>query len=369
MAMSDISTMAHEGIPVVLVCREGSPVHAAAMRNPKIEVYPLKQGPGNHLDWTFIKSLRQILKKTQANLVHINNHQLLWNLLPALWGMRHVSVISNRQSFAERSFRNFFKFPLYRRLDYMVVLSELIKSSVLSAIPIHEKKIRMINLGLDFTRFDPKKVNAPEARKKWGANKDTIVIGCVGRMSPEVGQDTFLKAAAGLMKYSDWKMKFVLVSEDPIEESEEYIQELKQLVEQFHLQDVVHFASLEDNLPEMMASFDIFVMVGKEEVAGLGALEALAMERPVVLSRVAGAEEVVGYGRYGLLVRPGDAFDLQRNILTLLENPSTRLTMGSEGRKHVLNRFDKGMRYKKMLELYEKCLKRRYMKRAPSSAS
>lgn len=366
-AMSDMVDMVNIGIPMSLMCLEGSPVHAAALRHPGINVHPFNHRPRKRFDWGFVRTLRRFVEEVGANVVHINDPKLLWYLVPALIKRPDISIISSRHTVYEPSLSDLVRTLFLRRLDYMIVLSESIRNGVLAQRIISEKKVKVINLGLDFSRFDPTKSDGSLIRKSWDADKDTIVIGSVGRLVPEVGQDTFIKAAAGLMKYHDWKMRFVIVGEEPLVASEEYVQSLRELVRQFHMEDIVTFASLGDNLPDVMSAFDIFVMPGREEVPGLGALEALAMERPVVLSNVVGAEDIVGHHKeYGLLVRPEDAFDLQSKILNLLENPSQRLSMGQNGRTHVLRNFDKRTRFEKSIDLYERCLKRRYARQERS---
>lgn len=368
-AMSDMADMAAAEISIHLLCLKGSPVHAAALRYPSIKVHPIDHRPRKRFDWGFVLALRTVIEDVQANIIHINEEKLLWYLEPALFRRADVSILSNRHALAEPSFTDSLRSLFLRRLDYMIVLSESVQAGVLAKRIISDKKVKVINLGLDFTRFDPSKADGTVIRRQWDADKDTIVIGSVGRLVPEVGQDTFLKAAAGLLKYHDWKMKFVIVGEDPLVASEEYVAALKELVRQFHMDDIVTFASLGDNLPDVMAAFDIFVMPGSEEVPGLGALEALAMERPVVLSNVIGAEDIVGRNKeYGLLVRPEDAFDLQTKILTLLENPSQRLSMGVNGRKHVLANFDRRTRFLKTIDLYERCIRRRYARQERSQS-
>lgn len=362
-AMSDMIDLASAGIPITLLCLEGSPVHAAALRHLRIKVHPLVHRPKRNFEWSFVRVLRGVIEEVGANIVHINDEGMLWYLVPALFRRPDISVVSSRHAVAERGFQDFFASLLLRRLDYMIVLSESIRRSLLARRMIAEKKVKVINLGLDFSRFDPSRTNGGALRKSWGADKDTVVIGSVGRLVPEVGQDTFLKAAAGLLKYHDWKMRFVIVGEDPIVASEEYVNALRELVRQFHMDEVVTFSSLGDNLPEVMSGFDVFVMPGREEVPGLGALEALAMERPVVLSNITGAEEIVGNKEHGLLVRPEDAFDLQTKILNLLENPSQRLAMGANGRNHVLRHFDKRTRFERSLDIYERCLRRRFARK------
>lgn len=363
-AMSDMVDMVNADIPISLVCLEGSPVHAAALRHPRIKVHAMSHAARGRIDWPFVRHLRQLITEHGANIIHVNDEKLLWYLEPALLNRPDVSIIASRHTPAERSIFDYLRSFILRRLDYMVVLSESVRESVMAKNIISEKKVKVINLGLDFTRFDPERANGKAMRESWGADKDTIVIGSVGRLVPEVGQDTFLKAAAGLMKYHQWKMRFVIVGEEPLVASEEYVASLKELVRQFHMDEFVTFGSLGDNLPEVMSAFDIFVMPGREEVPGLGALEALAMERPVVLSNVVGAEEIVGRRKeYGLLVRPEDAFDLQAKILNLLENPSQRLSMGVNGRQHVLRHFDKKTRFLRSLDVYERCIKRRFARR------
>ena len=360
-AMSDMVDMANADIPITLLCFEGSPVHAAALRHPRLKVYAIPSLTPSRFDWTFIRELRAKVEEVGANIVHINDERLLWHLRFALMRRPDVSIIVNRHALAERRYvYDVFRALLLRRLDYMIVLSESIKGGLLIKRIIPEKRVKVINLGLDFSRFDPAKSNGRAVRAAWGVDDDTIVIGSVGRLVPEVGQDTFLKAAAGLLKYHQWKVRFVIIGEEPLVASEEYVTHLKELVRQFHMEDVVTFGSLGDNLPDVMAAFDVFVMPGREEVPGLGALEALAMERPVVLSNVVGAEDIVGEREFGLLVRPEDAFDLQTQILYLLQNPGRRSAMGTNGRHHVLKNFDKKTRFLKSEDLYERCIKRRF---------
>jgi glycosyltransferase involved in cell wall biosynthesis len=363
-AMSDVVELAHEKIPVSLMCIEGSPVHAAALRHPHLKVYPVTHVSRGRFDFPFTRALKKLIEEDGAKIVHINDEFLLWHLVPALRGKKDVSIIASRHIPMSRSLWasgwGWAKAVLLRRLDYMIVLNERIRDSVLGRGIVSEKKVKIIHLGLDFSRFDPDKVSNEKLRREWGADSETIVIGSVGRLVPEVGQDTFLKAAAGLLKHQqDYKLRFVIVGEDPLVASEEYIESLKELVRVFHMEDIVTFASLQDNLPQVMAAFDIFVMPGREEVPGLGALEALAMERSVVLSNTVGAEEIVGRKQFGLLVSPDNAFDLQAKVLNLLENPDVRVAMGKRGRAHVLKYFDKQTRFRRSYDIYERCIKRR----------
>ncbi len=360
-AIMDMADLAREGVNVTLICLENSPIHAAALRNPQIQVIPLKHKI-NRFDLVFINFLRGKIKEWGTNIIHIKDEKLLWSVVPALVGHPEISVIGIRHAPVENKIKKWMRAPLLGRFDFITVLSETVRQSVIKNTPVRDKKVKVINLGLDFSRFDPQKVPAQNMREKWGVDNDTVVIGSVGRIDQALGHDTFIKAAAGLLKFKDRKIKFVFVGEEPLVNTDEYMDELKALMGLFHIDEKnVLFTYLGDNLPEVMAAFDIYVMPGREEVPGLGALEALAMEKPVVLSRIAGSRDIVGINQeFGLLVRTEDAFDLQQKIIMLLDNPSLRMNMGVNGRKFVLRHFDKNIRFIRTLEMYEKCLRRRF---------
>jgi glycosyltransferase involved in cell wall biosynthesis len=364
--LSDIVELAKNGIPVQLVCLENSPVHAAALRNAQegagISIVALAGGPKHIWDFSFSKHLRRIIFETKSNIVHFNDDFLLLFLRMALRGNKEVSLIQNKNTISAGGFLRALRSFGYRRVDYMMVLSETVRKGLIQAYAIPERKIKVVNLGIDFTKFNLDQADPKKIRDQWGADKDTTVVGTVGQMVENSGLTTFIKAAATLLRVPDRKMYFVLVSEDEVVESDTYIEELRDLTKQFHIEDKVLICSLGDklSLPDAISAFDIYVTVGVEDVPGLGALEALAMQRPAVLSNNPGAEDIVGNKKFGLLVRRNDAFDLQQKILNLLENPSLRLTMGSAGRQNTLKHYDKQIRLLRTLDIYEKCIKRRY---------
>jgi len=92
-------------------------------------------------------------------------------------------------------------------------------------------------------------------------------------------------------------------------------------------------------VPELLRNVDIFVMPSIREEFGVAAVEAQAMEIPVISTRVGGVPEVVLDGETGILVEPGDSEQLAQAILALIENPALRRQMGKRGREHVLANY------------------------------
>ncbi|MGE4232765.1 MAG: glycosyltransferase family 4 protein [Bacteriovoracia bacterium] len=365
-AMADIVDMAQAGCGVAVACPEGSPTHAAIMRHQDIKVFSFSPDASAR---DLRRIFNEIVDSIKPNILHLHDESLVWTLSVELRKHQEISVLVNRHVPTEKRFFLDLIASFYlTRLDYMIALSENVRQSVFASFAIPRKKVKVINLGLDFARFDPEKVSGKKMRASWDADKDTIVVGTVGRLSEELGQDTFIKAAVGLLKsaarHKDRKLKFVVVGEEPLGDpkTEKTLEDLKKLVGLFNIEEFVVFTTLGENLPEVMAGFDVFVMAGREEVPGLGALEALAMQCAVVISSGPGAREIVGDQKYGLLVKNKDAFDLAQKIQQLLENPSQRIEMGTQGRTYVLKHYDKRTRSSKLFDIYEKCLKRRFIR-------
>lgn len=359
-AAQDSLALGDAGLRTRALVLEGSPLHESLAHHQEVEVHPIQFTPRNYFDFKLKKELRRF-QHEGINIFHTHQPSMLGSITP--WFLREPEVVllASRHILNDHSKKNPFHAMIYRRLDALIVMSEMLKKNVLETHPLRERQLKVIRLGLDFSRFDPDKMDATQQRTEWGADEDTIVIGLVGRIDRAKGQGTFIKAAAGLMKKlrKGEKLKFVIVGEETLGSSDQYLKELREMVAQFGIENEVVFAGFKENIPEIMRAFDVFVMPSRQEAFGLVAIEAMAMECPIVISRGGSASEIVGEEEYGLLVRPEDAFDLQRQLRHLLDNPMKRIGMGQKGREHVMKDYDKKVRIRRTLELYERALRMR----------
>ncbi len=359
-AATDVQELADQGLEVRMLCLEGSPIHEHLTKQAKVETLPIDFTPRNSFDL----NIRAILKRLIAdgvNVVHLHQPSLLGSFSPWLWRDRSTALFATRHIMNNHLKTDFYHRAIYARLDALLAISETVKENILLTHGIKETRVKVVNLGLDFNRFDPKRVNAREQRARWLADDDTTVIGLVGRIDPAKGQATFIRAAAAFQKSQrpGEKVKFVIVGEETLGSVARHLDELKAMVAQFRLEDTVFFAGYQENIPEVMRAFDLFVMPSRQEAFGLVAIEALAMECPIIISKSGSAEEIVGKEEYGLMVRPDDAYDLQAKIRLLLDQPELRKSMGRLGREHVMRNYDRKGRLLQTLTLYERALRRR----------
>jgi glycosyltransferase involved in cell wall biosynthesis len=94
-----------------------------------------------------------------------------------------------------------------------------------------------------------------------------------------------------------------------------------------------------EQVPDVLGELDIFAMPSTAEGFGVAALEAQAMELPVVASRVHGIPDVVQHERTGILVTPGDDDRLAAAIRRLVEDKELRRELGQAGREFVEERY------------------------------
>ena len=348
------------GLKVRVLCLEGSPLHEYLVHRKEVVVLPLNFRPRDNFDLKMRAELYRLIDEG-TNVVHAHQTSLLGSISPWLWGRHRVCLFASRHIMNKHDKRNFFHRAIYGRIDYLIVMSQALRENVMNTHPLRERQVKVVNLGLDFDRFDPDKVDPKKQRALWGADDDTVVIGMVGRIDPAKGQATFIKAAAGLLKRlrEDEKLKFIIVGEETLGSSSAHLEELKEMVTQFHLEDHVVFAGYQENIPEVMRAFDIFVMPSRQEAFGLVAIEAMAMECPIVISRGGSASEIVGDEEFGRIMRPEDAFDLQRHLRFLLDSPMERIQMGQAARAHVIKHYDRKVRLGMTLALYERAMRKR----------
>jgi glycosyltransferase involved in cell wall biosynthesis len=114
----------------------------------------------------------------------------------------------------------------------------------------------------------------------------------------------------------------------------------------------VFLLGLRKDVPNVIASLDLFVLPTLEEALGTAFLEAMAMEKPVVGTRVGGVGEVIEDGVNGHLVPPENPATLARAIVDILRDREKGRRMGIEGRKIVQEKYTVEVMCAKMSSLY-----------------
>lgn len=115
--------------------------------------------------------------------------------------------------------------------------------------------------------------------------------------------------------------------------------ELQSLIDQLHLSEKVHLLGNRQDVPDLMAGADLFVISSRSEGMPVALLEAMSFGLPVVATRVGGIAEVLEDRAQGILVPPEDPGELAKAILELLRNPDLRSSMGKSAQRRIEEKY------------------------------
>lgn len=206
------------------------------------------------------------------------------------------------------------------------------------------EQYRVIHNGIDPEAFRPR----PAARVPELPGRGPV-IGTVGSLTREKGMDLLLAAASRLRPCRP-DLRLCVVG-DGVER-----QRLERQVRASGLQDTVFFAGAQADVRPWLASADVFALASRAEGLPGAMLEAMAMERPVVATRVGGIPEAAVDGVSGLLVPPEDPEALAVALERLLADAPLRERMGREGRQRVCAEFTVARMVERVAEEYERLL-------------
>jgi glycosyltransferase involved in cell wall biosynthesis len=216
-------------------------------------------------------------------------------------------------------------------------------------------KKETVHNGIDLAHFDSE-VDGGKIRSEFKVSKDTKLIGTVGHLAPLKGFEELIEATTKVTR-EGFNIKLAIVGEAIYPNSQIYKQNLLSLVYSKGLKDKIIFTGYRENIPELLASFDLFVLPSRSEGFGRVNLEAMAMGKPVVSTNVGGIPEVVLDGVTGILVAPGNPKDLAHGILRMLSDSHLRESMGQEGRRRVEEHFTLQAHVQRIERIYAEVLK------------
>lgn len=302
-----------------------------------VDCLALHKRPGH--DLRMLWRLWQLFRSLRPMIVHSRNLAALDAQIPAwLAGVpvrvhgehgRDVHDLdgkSRKYQWLRRGFR-----PL---IHSYVPLSRDLEQYLHGSVGVPSERIRLICNGVDTERFHPVG-DRPELLPAGFTGAGTLVIGTVGRLEPVKDQLTLVKAFIELVRReaAGGKLRLVLVGEGSLREP------LEALLAESGLGHQVWLAGARDDVPELMAAMDLFVLPSLAEGISNTILEAMACGLPVIATRVGGNAELVEEGRTGCLVEREDPVAMAAALAGYVHDSQKRLEHGAAARRRIEDQF------------------------------
>jgi len=175
---------------------------------------------------------------------------------------------------------------------------------------------------------------ACDAKAALGLDPRRPVVGTIGRLERRKGHDHFLIAAHAMLALANGlRPQILIVGDGPLRP------ELTRQAAALGMAESVRFTGEIADVRVPLAAMDVFVLPSRAEGMSNALLEAMAARRPVVATAVGGTREVLDAECDGVLVPPGDATAMAREVLALLTDAPRAAHLGAAAAHHVESSF------------------------------
>lgn len=271
-----------------------------------------------------VKALRRLVRQEKIELV--NAHWMVMQGLVAAWvrrreGLRVVLTIHSAglQALVRLPFGRMVADWIVRGADHIFCVSSA-HGLLLQDLLGREVSLEVLPMGVDLARFDISQWPQRVARRRFGIGEGRMVL-FLGRLEEVKGVRLLIEAIRTLADFHSGVASLYIAGDGRERPS------LEELVTQYRLEKGVHFlgAVSREEVPPLLAASDLVCVPsivqkdGVVEGMPVVVLEALAMGKAVIASRVGGIPDVVQDGVNGFLVEPGDPHALASKISAVFD--------------------------------------------------
>ncbi|HEX4000467.1 MAG TPA: glycosyltransferase [Pirellulales bacterium] len=190
------------------------------------------------------------------------------------------------------------------------------------------ERVHVIPNGVDTVRFQLRPGN-PALRRQLGLPDGAAVACILAALRPEKNHEMFLDVADRVRREVP-AAHFLIVGDGQRRSM------LEQRTAQLGLTDAVHFLGTRSDVPELLSVADVVLLTSHMEANPVSILEALAVGKPVIATRVGSVPQTVLDREVGYLVEPGDAAAMAGHVVDLFRRPELAAALGAAGRQHVV---------------------------------
>ena len=308
--------------------------------------------------------LSLIILFLKINIVHARSRAPAWSCLFScfLTGRKFVTTFHGTYNFSNK-IKKFYNSVMVRS-DLVIAGSNFIFDHInknYNELLKTGRRVLVIFRGINTDYFSNSTVTNEKISKlntDLNLNTETFKILLPGRLTRWKGQEIFLESL-NLLRIKYGKNNFQSIILGHHQGRKVYFKKLVSIVEKYQLKKNVIFLSNFREMPVIYYISDVVVSPSIEpEAFGRVAVEAQAMQKPIIASDFGGSKETIIDGKTGFLFKNGNSESLAEHLNNVIEMDKDKLqSIGNEGRKNVLHKFDVEKMCQSTFTEYKKLLK------------
>ncbi len=301
------------------------------------------------LDIKTISTIRSFIKENKIDILHCHDYKsdLFGYLASRFTGVGLVGTNHNwlRSSLSLR-FYEFLDGIILNAFDKVVAVSNDVASETGRAILFKKNKITNISNGIDIDKYLVKSGNGNKIRAEFKIKPSTKIVVSAGRLSSQKGFDYLIEAMKKVFTVAADTV-LLIAGEGPFNKN------LTEMARKLDIEHKIIFVGNRTDMIDIYAAMDLFVLASLREGIPLVVLEAMAMKKPVIATRVGGVPTVIESGQNGILVEPKNSSTLSEAIIRILKDADLAKDLAENGRKTVEESFSAEKMAQKYKKVYE----------------
>jgi glycosyltransferase involved in cell wall biosynthesis len=296
---------------------------------------------------SMVRTLRRLLREQKFDVVHAHDPHGLTAAWLAGAHRRASLIVSRRVAYPLSSGR--LSMARYRAARRIIAVSRFVDASVVTS-GLEPSRITVVHDGVPVPPpFDA--AQRRKARAHWDVDEKDWLLGCVGYLLPEKGQEALLQTLA-LLREKQPQCRLLLAGRGP------YRSHLEGVARDLRILDRVKFTGFIKDVDSVYAALDFFLFPSLAEPLGSSLLDAMARGIPSIAVASGGIPEILIDGKNGRLLLLPEPGAFAAAISRLIQNPEEAARLGAAGRAAVMDHFSDDHMVDGTLGVYMEALSR-----------
>ena len=292
--------------------------------------------------------LAKIIDENKIDILHLHwTKDIPIAVLAKIFSKQKPKIVQTRHMMMTRFKDDFYHKFLYKNIHTIICITKELSNQINKFIPKYIRpKIETLYLGAK--TYKEKSSKDIDSFKEELNTNNSMIIGLIGRINEFKGQYLLIEAMQELRQEKLDIKAFIVGSAM----SETYLENLKQKVKEYNLEQSVKFLGFINEPNTFMQACDIVLMTSKNETFGLVTIEAMKSATCAIGANCGGVLEIIEDNKTGLLFKSEDSCDLALKIQYLYNNKKIRQNLALAGQKKANECFDNVKQFDKLITIF-----------------